>query len=61
MSLPPKAQVNFEVTFRSRITNPPQQATISFTHRNAEGSALAAALVFKLISDVKAPHTVPGI
>lgn len=48
----PNNSISFPVSFQSRVTNPPQIAKLSFTHRTQEGSTIASALVFQLISNV---------
>lgn len=52
ITLSPNSSVSFPVSFQSRVTNPPQTAKLSFTHRPFEGSAIASALVFQLVSNV---------
>ncbi|CAG9335550.1 unnamed protein product [Blepharisma stoltei] len=61
ITLPSKSTVQFPVTFQSRVTVPVQKAKLSFTNRTTDGGAQGAALVFELISDVKAPINVMQI
>lgn len=61
LNIPSKGMIQFPVIFQSRVTTPIQRAKLSFTNRSGDGSAQAAALVFELISDVKAPQSIPQI